>query len=85
MSFIYASVYAFDQSHISSISNLSAKIQNYQKQIDYNNLQIINFKPYYESALIGNIAPFENLKAMLEQTLHQRLIQGKETKITVLR
>ena len=83
MSFIYASVYAFDQSHISSISNLSAKIQNYQKQIDYNNLQIINFKPYYESALIGNIAPFENLKAMLEQTLHQRLIQGKETKITV--
>src|SRR6266487_827512 len=52
MSFIYASVYAFDQSHISSISNLSAKIQNYQKQIDYNNLQIINFKPYYESAFL---------------------------------
>ncbi len=80
---IYASVYAFDQSHISSILNLSVKIQNCQKYIDDNNLQIINFRPYYESVLRGSLARFENLKTTLEETLHQRLVQGKEKKIIV--
>jgi hypothetical protein len=48
---IYASVYAFDKSHISSIANLSTRIKNYQEHVNNNNLQIINFLPYYESAL----------------------------------
>jgi hypothetical protein len=51
---IYAFVHAFDQLNISSISNLSTKIKNYQEHLDNNNLQIINFRPYYESALGRN-------------------------------
>ena len=48
---IYASVYAFDQSHMLGIAKLSAKIKNCQENINNKNLQIINFKPYFESAL----------------------------------
>jgi len=80
---IYASVYAFDQLHISNMENLFTKIENYQSHIDNNNLQIINFRPYYESALRGNLLPFENLKANLEKLLHDRIVQGKEDEIIV--
>lgn len=80
---IYASVYAFDQLHISNMENLFTKVEDYQSHIDNNNLQIINFRPYYESALRGNLLPFENLKANLEKLLHDRVVQGKEDKIIV--
>jgi len=80
---IYASVYAFDQLHISNMENLFTKIENYQSHIDNNNLQIINFRPYYESALTGNLVPFENLKANLEKLLRDHVVQGKENKIIV--
>ena len=80
---IYASVFAFDQLHISNMANLFTKIENYQSHIDNNNLQIINFRPYYESALRGNLLPFENLKDSLEKLLHDRVVQGKENKIIV--
>ena len=80
---IYASVYAFDKLHISSISNLSTKIKNYQEHVDNNNLQTINFRPYYESALSGNLVLFENLKANLEKLVHDLIVKGKKDKIIV--
>jgi CheY-like chemotaxis protein len=80
---IYASVYAFDTLNISSITNLSTKIKNYQEHVDNNNLQIINFRPYYESALGRNLVLFENLKANLEKLLRDLVVKGKKDKIIV--
>jgi hypothetical protein len=80
---IYASVYAFDKSHISSIANLSTRIKNYQEHVDNNNLQIINFLPYYESTLSENLVLFDNLKANLEKLLRDRVVKGKKDKIIV--
>ena len=80
---IYASVYAFDQLNISSFSNLSTKIKNYQEHLDNNNLQIINFRPYYESALGRNLVLFENLKSNLEKLLRDLVVKGKKDKIIV--
>ena len=80
---IYASVHAFDTLNISSITNLSTKIKNYQEHLDNNNLQIINFRPYYESALGRNLVPFENLKANLEKLLRDLIVKGKKDKIIV--
>jgi CheY-like chemotaxis protein len=80
---IYASVYAFDQLNISRISNLSTKIKNYQEHLDNNNLQIINFRPYYESALGRNLVLFENLKSNLEKLLRELVVKGKKDKIIV--
>ncbi len=80
---IYASVYAFDKFNISSITNLSTKIKNYQEHVDNNNLQIINFRPYYESALGRNLVLFENLKANLEKLVRDLIVKGKKDKIIV--
>jgi CheY-like chemotaxis protein len=80
---IYASVYAFDKLHISSFSNLSTKIKNYQEHIDNNNLQIINFRPYYESALGRNLVLFKNLKANLEKLFRDLDVKGKKDEIII--
>jgi CheY-like chemotaxis protein len=80
---IYASVYAFDRLNISSISNLSTKIKNYQEHVENNNLQIINFRPYYDSALGRNLVLFENLKSNLEKLLCDLVVKGKKDKIIV--
>lgn len=80
---VYASVYAFDTLNISSITNLSSKIKNYQEHVDNNNLQIINFRPYYESALDRNLVLFENLKANLEKLVRDLVVKGKKDKIIV--
>ena len=80
---IYASVHAFDNSHISNVPNLRTKIKNYQECVENNMLQIINFRPYYESALSGNLVKFENLKAELEKSLHDLVVKGKKEKITI--
>ena len=80
---IYASVYALDQSHMLGIARLSAKIKNYQENINNKNLQIINFRPYFESALNGNLLLFEDLKTKLENMVHDLMMQGRKERITV--
>ena len=80
---IYASVYAFDQTHVLGIARLSAKIKNCQANINNKNLQIINFKPHFESALSGNLFLFEDLKTNLENMVHDLIMQGKKERITV--
>src|SRR5918995_3164779 len=59
---IYASINAYDSESSSNISNLSSKIDNYKENIENGELQIVNFKPYYESALHGDLSPFNKLK-----------------------
>ena len=57
---IYASINAYDSESSSNISNLSSKIDNYKENIENGELQIVNFKPYYESALHGDLSPFKS-------------------------
>jgi hypothetical protein len=59
---IYASINANDSESSSSISNLSSKIDNYKENIESGELQIVDFKPYYESALHGDLSTFNKLK-----------------------
>jgi CheY-like chemotaxis protein len=78
---IYASINAYDSESSSNISNLSSKIDNYKENIENGELQIVNFKPYYESALHGDLYPFNKLKAELEKTQRQRKAEGKKDAI----
>ncbi len=78
---IYASIYAYDSESSSNISNLSFKIDNYKENIESGELQIVNFKPYYESALRDDLSPFNKLKAELEKTQRQRISEGKKDAI----
>jgi hypothetical protein len=75
---IYASINANDSESSSSISNLSSKIDNYKENIENGELQIVNFKPYYESVLHGDLSPFNKLKIQWEKTQRQRKAEGKK-------
>ena len=50
---------------ISLIDSLYSTIINYEENIRNEHLQFINFKPYYESALKGDLTLFEKLKLEL--------------------
>jgi ActR/RegA family two-component response regulator len=80
---IYASVHALDHSHLLGIEQLSDRIKHCKENISNKNLQIINFKPYVESALKGSLFPFEELKNNLEKTINDLMVKGKKDKITV--
>ena len=80
---IYASVHALDQPHPLGIEKLSDRINNCKESIGNKNLQIINFRPYMESALDGSLFPFEELRNNLEETINDLIVKGKKDKITV--
>lgn len=78
---IYASIDAYDSKSSSNISALSSKIDNYKENIENGDLQIVDFKSYYESALHLDLTPFKNLKKEMEKTLQNRKSQGKKDAI----
>jgi CheY-like chemotaxis protein len=80
---IYASVGAYDSESRSSISNLSFDIDNYKENIERGELRIVDFKPYYESALNADFRPFKKLVTEVEETLNQRKSEGKKDAILI--
>ncbi|HZL24073.1 MAG TPA: response regulator [Nitrososphaeraceae archaeon] len=80
---IYASINAYDSKSSSNISNLSSSIDNYKENIERDELRIVDFKPYYESALNVDFRPFKKLKKELEETLNYRKSEGKKDAILV--
>jgi hypothetical protein len=59
---IYASIDIDNSKNMPLIDSLSSRIINYEENIQNENLEFINFRPYYESALKGNLTLFEELK-----------------------
>jgi CheY-like chemotaxis protein len=80
---IYASINANDSKSSSNISNLSTKIDNYKENIERDELRIVDFKPYYKSALNVDFRPFKKLRKELEESLNQRKSEGKKDAILV--
>ena len=78
---IYASVDIDNSKNMSLIDSLSSRIINYEENIQNENLQFINFRPYYESALKGDLTLFEELKRDLENILYKRISEGKKGRI----
>ena len=63
---IYASVDAYNTSHLSKISR---QIKDYGENIIKRNLIILNLKPFYDSALAGDLTPFDEFYVQLQQEL----------------
>jgi CheY-like chemotaxis protein len=80
---IYASINANDSKSSSNLSNLSTKIDNYKENIERDELRIVDFKPYYKSALNVDFRPFKKLRKELEESLNQRKSEGKKDAILV--
>jgi CheY-like chemotaxis protein len=63
---VYASVDASDSAHL---QKMSLQINNYDENINKRNLLVVDLKPFYDSALAGDLTPFENFRAQLLQQL----------------
>jgi hypothetical protein len=63
---VYASVDAHDSSHL---QKMFLQVNNYNENIDKKNLLVVDPKPFYDSALAGDLTPYENFKAQLLQEL----------------
>ncbi len=70
---IYASVDAYNTSHL---SKMSRQIKEYEENIIKRNLIILNLKPFYDSALAGDLTPFDEFYIQLQQELKHR--DGKD-------
>ena len=81
---IYACVGAYNSESSSNISNLTSNIDNYKENIESGELRIVDFKPYYESALNVDLSPFKKLKKELEKTLKHRKDRGKKDVILII-
>lgn len=77
---IYASVLNGKKSHIDQISS---RIENYTERIEKGDLVIIDFYPFYQSALTGDLGPFDGLKDRIEQMLSERTMDGKGDKVLI--
>ena len=63
---IYASVDAYNTARLSKISR---QINDYEENIIKRNLIILNLKPFYDSALAGDLTPFDEFYVQLQQEL----------------
>ena len=80
---IYASVHTFDNHSKLSASSLSPQITDIELNTKKGNIQFIDFKSFYESALESDLSPFILFKQKLENTLKDRISNGKGDKIMV--
>jgi hypothetical protein len=78
---VYASVNASDTSYMSKISS---KIRDYKNNMNLGNLLVMKLETFYERALIGDLEPFKDFKALIEEVLKERIIAGKNGEAVVV-
>lgn len=78
---VYASGRSADAAHMSS---LSSQVPGYDEHARKGNIIVINFKPFYESALSGDFDPFTHLKVRLEKMLREYASAEKGDRMLVV-
>lgn len=58
----------------SHISEIASEIINYEDNVNRGNLLTFDMRSFYNSALAGDMEPFEELKIMLEEAITERRI-----------
>ena len=78
-------VYAtFDANEKDFVAMLARRIRNYDSQTREGHLKVINFKPFYDSAAKGDLAPFKKLRTEIEQSLKNRAKSGMKEKTLIV-
>jgi CheY-like chemotaxis protein len=78
---IYASVNACDVSYLTKLSSL---IDSYKENVEKRNLLIVNLKPFYNSALVGDLRPFNEFKIQLQEELEKREYNRKNKDVLII-
>lgn len=77
---IYASVLNGRQAHLDTVA---ANIRDYRRHLENGDLVVLDFQPFYESALAYDLAPFVGLKASIESALGKRKAQGADARTLI--
>ena len=78
---VYASVDASDTSYISKILS---KITKYKENMNKGNLLVLSLKALYYRALDGDLEPFKDFKALLEEIVKERIAAGKSHEVIIV-
>jgi CheY-like chemotaxis protein len=76
----YASVNAYKPSHLTKISSLIEDEESLNKR----NLLIVDLKPFYDSALVGDFAPFKEFEMQLQCKLKKREDENKNKDVLII-
>jgi hypothetical protein len=66
---VYATVHFRDKGHIEKFSSL---IDNYKENLEKGNLLVVDLAPFYISALLGDMTPFEEAKKLFAEKVKDR-------------
>ena len=66
---VYATVHFRDEDHIEKVSSL---IKNYRENVEKGNLLVVDLAPYYISAMMGDMKPFDGAKKLFAEKVKER-------------
>lgn len=78
---IYASVNAHMGPHLTQMSSL---IEDYNENIEDRNLLIVGLKPFYDSALKGDLTPFDEFNTKIQEEMRTRGGKRKSKHVLII-
>jgi hypothetical protein len=70
----YMTIYLPINTHnISHVSKIISEITDYEENVNRGNLLTLEVKSFYNSALAGNLQPFDELKIIVEEAIKERI------------
>lgn len=70
-----------NDNNTSYISEIESEIINYEDDVNRGNLLTLDIRSFYNSALAGNMQPFEELKILLEEAIKERITSDKTDEV----
>lgn len=66
-----------NNNNTSQSSRIESEIINYEENVNRGNLLTLDIRSFYNSALVGNTEPFEELKMLIEEAIKERIASGR--------
>jgi hypothetical protein len=79
---VYVPIISENNNNTSHISGIPSEIVNRLDNVNHDNLLTLDIRSFYNSALAGNIEPFEELKILIEEAIEERIASGKSDEVT---
>lgn len=70
-----------NDNNTSYISEIESEVINYEDNVNRGNLLTLDIRSFYNSALAGNMQPFEELKILLEEAIKERIASDKTDEV----
>ena len=65
----------------SQVSKMASGLVDYEDNVNRGNLLTLDIRSFYNSALAGNVQPFEELKILLEEAIKERIASDKNDEV----